>query len=333
MARWQPRREQRTQIDPFNAPDPVMPGDDAVVMEPDAHAGHASHKTFETKARPTGPRAPSADAGPSPAPAPKRPLARQRGRKADKDDPTSPWARKASRAALRMVAIVFAVIVVVNVVSIGSALVSSLFDAWTSDANDYDYYEDYYDDYDFEAASYAEGVMEDEVSSRVEAELRAYVNADDAAVASASESISLEIEDWTGLDPATLGVDATELARWALANSSYEMSDAYASAEPSEGGHLIEGDVYYYVTVPDLYTVISGISSLCYNELYDARYRGALTPDERDLVARRLESLRSAALDEPLELYCSVDYRGFVSEGGEVESVTLEGDPLEDLPL
>lgn len=337
MPRWQPRREQRTQIDPFNAPDPVMPGDDAVVMEPDAQAGHARDRAAETKARGAEQRDPNADASPSPAPRSKRTAAKRRMRRAAADDPTSPWARRASRAALRVVAALFAVIVIVNVVNIGGALVSSLFDAWSSGTSDlghhdddYDYYDD---DYDYDAAARAEADMETEASSLVEAELRAYVGAGDPEVAGAGESISLAIESWAGVDPATLGVDPTDLARWALESSSYEMSDAYAFAEPDAGGFLIEGDVFYYLTAPDLDLVVDGLASLCRDELGEALERGDLTVEERALVSERLEALKADALAEPQERFLCAEFHGSATDEGDIGQVTLDTSVPESLPI
>lgn len=338
MPRRQPRSEQRTQIDPFNAPDPIMPGDDEVVMEPDARAGRARHKTAEARTRPAESREAAVAASPSPAPSPKRPVAKRRRKKgAGADDPTSPWAKRASRMALRMVAALFAVIVIVNVVNIGGALVSSLSDAWASGTSDFDPYgdNDYYydDDYDYEAAARAELAMETEASSRVEAELQAYVGADDAAVASAGESISLKIEGWTGVDPATLGVDATELARWALESSSYEMSDAYAFAEPDAGGFFIEGDVFYYLTAPDLDLVVDGLASLCQDELGAALGRGGLTARERALVSERLEALKADALAEPQERFLCAEFHGSATDEGDVEQVALDTNVPESHPF
>lgn len=175
--------------------------------------------------------------------------------------------------------------------------------------------------------------METEASARVEAELQAYVSSEDAAVARAGEEVSRAIEDWTGVDPAALGIDATELARWALENSSYEMSDTYAFAEPDADGYSVEGDVYFYVTAPDLGTVVNGISSLCYNELYDARGRGSLTPDEQALVEGRLEALRSEALTESSERFLYAVYEGSVDEDGNVLDLSFTSDVLNGLPL
>lgn len=325
MARKQPRREPREQIDPFNAPDPIMPGDDDVAMESPASA---ALQTPEAPERRSG--------GDRPAATPKRRAPRRRAPEMrEEDDLSLPWARRASRIALRVVTGFFALIVLLTLINVIGSLASSFVD-WTSQEDeylvDYDYYDDddyYYDD----DASLAESAMEAEASARVEEELLAYVAADEASVELAGESLAQAIEDWTGVRAADLGIDVAALTRWTLDNSSYEMSDAYAFAERTSDGFSIEGDVFFYVTMPDLDIVLNGLSALSGNELSDAVARGELTSGERALLAERLERLEEEALAEPRERFLYAEYRGSVAENGQVESLTFVSDPLEDLPL
>lgn len=314
MARWQPRCEHREQIDPFNAPDPVMPGDDVVVRElPARRARRAPARASATPARPE----------PAEAPAARPPEGRRAGGR-----PRSRPGRAGGvgRGVVRVFLAIVIVIVVINVVgSLASALLG---DGPAQGDVTYDYYED---DRDYEAEARVEGVISAEAAGRVEARLEAYVGADEDVVAQVGESYEQAVEDWSGIGAEALGIDATELARWSLENSAYEMSDTYAFATPGDGGYDVTGSVFFYLTRPDPNVILEGVSSLCRGELWDAVDRGSLTPDERALVSDRLEGLRADALAEPQELFLYLDYTGFVDEGGEVTWITLESGLLDDL--
>lgn len=317
MAHRQPRSERRTQVDPFNAPDPVMPGDDVVVTGANSPLDHPRRKAAT-------------------------PVTRPNKTTASEDNLSSPKVKRASHAALRIVVVFFAIIVALSILNVVGSLVSSLFD-WTSQEDsyleDYDYDYDFdYDDDDYyydESTLLAESAMEEEASERVEAELRAYVGTDEAAVAHASERVSNALVEWVGLGPDVLGIDATELARWAMENSSYEMPEAFAFAysEPDGAGYRVEGDVFFYVTAPDLSLVIDGLASLRWDELDSAAERGSLTSGERALVSERLEALKSEALSETEERLLSASFEGSANEDGTVEDVTFSTSPLESLPL
>ena len=345
------------EIDPFNAPDPVMPGGEPEIEpvreRPDAddgigrmrrrnerkEPGHREHRASlrRDRAEEAVPDDGGADSSPievesSPA---AKPGGGRRARAAGMQPRAAAFKRAFPGAArfggkgkrggrigcLRIAIILFIVASVLGAVGDGCAgILDDIFDGGASSSDSgYSYDDSGYDSDRYDIEYQLEADCEAGAAAEVEALLGSIAAGDEAYVASGVQRVEDTFASYFGLSPAEMGVDADALVRWQLSNMTYQVSSSYAYADPAFGGYALEGTVYFDLALPTLNDILYDLSDYIYYDLDYSSYDKVLAPGDTELIAAELERLKAEI--EPWDTYQSIDYTGSAaSDGSDIET-------------
>ena len=343
------RRERHVEdvVDPFNAPDPVMPaeepeqpspseadagaaadagpgdatGDAWVGSQPDTHEWHREGATRDGHA--------PADATPGRTPARRVP-----------QPPQPDWEaqRRRKRRAARRVTIYLVVVIVLCAATVVPACVTSVLDRVSDDTDPWSYEYDFTSPLDEIDYSYdlvpASGTVDpaDPDASRnatleglalqaVEDNLAGIPAGTDPYPMLAAQVFSAEFRDSCGLDPAEVGVDAQALATELLPQATFEVSDPIVyDAYGEEPGEPFETDAMVSVDaeIPDLASVAWDLGSYVEWDL-ELEPGDEPTEKQRRLVAEELDRL--LAETDPDSSFVLVDVTCEVDEAGQATVV------------
>lgn len=314
---WNLRPYDDSQIDPFNAPDPIMPSDEPSFEGSDADDGaerlkrhelerrleqarrnaarghgHQSHPWHAPAAAPVSAdpitvEKSAADTGASSAPA-KPPRTRKRHEQVKPRGAGSgvPATHKVRRA------ITFIVIVMVASSLIPAMVTCSLDrdDSSSSIDEDYGYTET-------ELAIKADA--EDEMTRQMEGLLDDVATGNELARGLAEEAFADACGLYLGLSPEEAGIDSAAVVSWLLENTSYDPPETSCYVYNMGGSYEISGTVYVDVSVPSLSDVAYSLRWDVPDGIWETRDDGTTMVAEggaaalQEELARILEERRS----------------------------------------
>lgn len=314
------------QIDPFNAPDPIMPGGEQTMDPGEAHGGglerfsrtrageskrrHTSHHYQAPREHADAYEAPSTDGTPGTVAAERaRHAAEETKRAAQKAKRAAKAAAKRARGSERQSSrrgcLTVAILLVIAFSMLGScsSILSELFyssdfsfsnsDSYSSDT--YTYTSGLTSEEAYALEDAVEGAAMDQFALDMDALLADEDNAMIQRLAARfSESFSLYCN--TSVENA--GLDATAVARWALNATHCEATDANMWAD-SYDDLFFTGSVYFDAFVPDVDDVAYELSMYVYDHFADS-YRTGMVFDEtqRAELAEALTQAEESALAE-----------------------------------
>lgn len=123
------------------------------------------------------------------------------------------------------------------------------------------------------------------------------------------------------------GIDPTEIARWYLNHTTYDLSD---SDETGANFYAYTGDgntswvcrAFFHVTAPGSGSVTWNLASFAYN--LKQQHDGMLTDADKQSIRAKLEELEGQA--EQQDNYVSVDFEGTCNEDGSNAKATIDED-------
>lgn len=336
-----------TQIDPFNAPDPVMPGgepDLGLHGDVDLHDGdgldrmarrnerhepghheHRPHLSHDENDRHPAGGAPSPvedaeeEGGHSPEFSSesaerrwRRARHREDVRRARAEYRSERKGAKKGRTGCLVLLIIF-LLFGSWIGSFASCVFSTIEDAFDGDSS-YDYEDDGYGDATYDSVTAYDAVAEEFSSSTAEYELDSLVGGDEHYVGLVAQNFSEDFESWTGTSVEEAGIDADEVARWALAHTTYDIESAYVFGEQTSDGYAFESTVYFYLYAPRTSELAAGLSTFMSDE-YDLWSGEVLTDGDREDIRAELERLMDEA--EAGENYMSFDFAVTMDADGE----------------
>lgn len=158
--------------------------------------------------------------------------------------------------------------------------------------------------------------------------LDALVEKDEATVKQVAGHIDA---DFAHYDPEltleSVGIDPTEIARWYLDHTTYDLSD---SDETGANFYAYTGDgntswvcrAFFHVTAPGSGSVTWNLASFAYN--LKQQHDGMLTDADKQSIRAKLEELEGQA--EQQDNYVSVDFEGTCNEDGSNAKATIDED-------
>ena len=286
---WKPHfTDPEPNIDPFNAPDPIMPGGEPDFEmsreQPDAddgigrmarrnerkepgHGKHRPQRARHDRNSDSGSAKP-ADAPVSPVreetpPEPKAASTgrRERGQRERRIVERGvrktvtggrPEKRRNSFGCLIVFILFFTLSGAIGALFEGcSSCVDSLFSE-----DDYTYEEDYtYDDsYDYDGAAYdtARDALDEATESATIEELEFALSGGEPYVERVMAGFSYGFTNIMGFTPEEAGIDVRPIAERVLARGTYDVDSVYAFGDATADGFAFECSSYFYITMPDL---------------------------------------------------------------------------------
>ena len=345
-------------IDPFNAPDPIMPGGEPDFEparehpDPDDGIGRIARRNemkepghFLHRARRDEPTAPSRSTSPvtpedAPAPqntprVPEKPARRRQApfRAASATTPSTSEERgKTRRKSLGcIVALIIAFTLFSNLFGLLASGCSAMMDIFfESDADssydyDYDYEYEYSDEYDHEAESAAEEAGDAKAWEITADNLESMVNAEEPFLGSTVEALGQTIESYTGYTADELGIDTEAAARSLLERSSYEIDHSYTFVDPASEGYALDCSIYFYVHFPNYRDAVSELSETIWDlEAEGFLEDGTLPEDLSAQIREDFTTLLDETSDE--ERYLYLELVGTADEeGGNVQVSLADG--------
>lgn len=337
------------QVDPFNAPDPIMPGGEQSMDPGDTSGGglerfgrrrrrggpsrrQAAHNYQAPIERPDAYEAPSTDGTPGTV---ARERARQAKAKAREKMRAAKSAATGGRGGRRRGCLI--VIIFLFVISgVASALVEScgaLFDDLVSSDSATTSYGDYDADYGYDVVYTSESALEEHASSQLPGMF-------DELLADEGGTLTQELAGafdenftaWCMVPPAEVGIDSTEVARWVLDNTVCELDSIYANATSDPYGDVpYEVSVYFYCSSPD-------VDDLCF-EMSDhfsdlrARRGSAVLPEDLAEITATFEDVKERVLSETeadTPAYVSLECTGSIDEDGSNPRISINPDSWEE---
>ena len=345
-----------TEIDPFNAPDPIMPGgepdlglrDDGDLHDGDGldrmarrnerhepgrreHRPHLSHDTDDAQPADAYP------AGGAPSPVKGAEEAGDHSPEFSSESAERRWRRARHREDVRraraeyrserkgakkgrtgcLVLLIIFLLFGSWIGSFASCVFSTIEDAFDGDSSydySYDYEDDGYEDATYDSVTAYDAVAEEFSSSTAEHELDSLVGGDEYYVGLVAQNFSEDFESWTGASVEDAGIDADEVARWALAHTTYDIESTYVFGDQTSDGYTFESTVYFYLYAPRTSELAAGLSTFMSDE-YDLWSGEVLTDGDREDIHAELERLMDEA--EASENYMAFDFAVTMDADGE----------------
>lgn len=360
---WKPHfTDPEPNIDPFNAPDPIMPGGEPDFEmsreQPDAddgigrmarrnerkepgHGKHRPQRARHDRSSDSGSAKP-ADAPVSPVreetpPEPKAASTgrRERGqrerrivergvRKTVTDG--RPEKRRNSFGCLIVFILFFTLSGAIGALFEGcSSCVDSLFSE-----DDYTYEEDYtYEDsYDYDGAAYdtARDALDEATESATIEELEFALSGGEPYVERVMAGFSYGFTNIMGFTPEEAGIDVRPIAERVLARGTYDVDSVYAFGDATADGFAFECSSYFYITMPDLmelgYDAADFLRGL--NDGIEAA--ADVTDSDRaeleTFLTQEVETLTPTEMYESMEFTATADAEGVVTDGPVLDSDT-----------
>lgn len=158
--------------------------------------------------------------------------------------------------------------------------------------------------------------------------LDALVEKDEATVKQVAGHIDA---DFAHYDPEltleSVGIDPTEIARWYLDHTTYDLSDSDETganfyAYTDDGNTSWVCRAFFHVTAPGSGSVTWNLASFAYN--LKQQHDGMLTDADKQSIRAKLEELEGQA--EQQDNYVSVDFEGTCNEDGSNAKATIDED-------
>lgn len=125
----------------------------------------------------------------------------------------------------------------------------------------------------------------------------------------------------------SVGIDPTEIARWYLDHTTYDLSDSDETganfyAYTDDGNTSWVCRAFFHVTAPGSGSVTWNLASFAYN--LKQQHDGMLTDADKQSIRAKLEELEGQA--EQQDNYVSVDFEGTCNEDGSNAKATIDED-------
>ena len=319
------------QIDPFNAPDPIMPGGEQTMDPGEAHGGglerfsrtrageskrrHTSHHYQAPREHADAYEAPSTDGTPGTVAAERaRHAAEETKRAAQKAKRAAKAAAKRARGSERQSSrrgcLVKAILLVIAFSMLGScsSILSELFYSNDYSISSSDSYSS--DSYSSDTYTYSNGLTSEEMSELEHAVERAAMDQFmldmDALLADGDGTLSQRLATrfsesfslYCNTTVENAGLDAAAVARWALDAVRFEVTGANMWAD-SYDDLFFTGSVYFDAFVPDVDDVAYELSSYIYDHFADSYSTGMVFDEtQRAELAEALTQAEESALAE-----------------------------------
>lgn len=364
MARRGTRRSEQDEkvIDPFNAPDPIMPHDEpdlAGVYDPivspdedtddafrpskdrtvgtkkDTHTWHDPSYTAPTY------EAPEVQETPAPKPLPRR---RHRKRYAN----PSPVPQHRRKTANRILGLFFIIIVISQVLTIIPSCIDSISSSF-SDDGEYDYTFDYAYIDPFEDLNYSytlqpatasidpalswydnETTADNLASDVLRTEIDKMAAGESPYSEQASAAFSYEFTDSCGFELDEVGLDSQTISSDITSKITYKVSSVsiYTSGdESSQAGYDVSGIIFFYANCPDVDSIAWDLASYI---TYDLDLEPGDEIDDKDLDLIAEEYNRLIAETPIRECFVTADVSGEVIPGGSNLTLSLNETTWDD---
>lgn len=312
------------QTDPFNAGDPTMPWDsephDAGSPDSSAsqeEAAERGRKRSETAKRQPARRGRERSTASSPKSKTNRDTHDTAKSKAEKKDDK----RVGCETIVGSIFVMFvALCVLIGIVTFFMVSCSDS-DSGTSD----DSSETQSQAFDYDAV---QSLLIEQEQDALKRRLDALVEKDEATVKQVAGHIDA---DFAHYDPEltleSVGIDPTEIARWYLDHTTYDLSDSDETganfyAYTDDGNTSWVCRAFFHVTAPGPGSVTWNLASFAYN--LKQQHDGMLTDADKQGIRAKLEELEGQA--EQQDNYVSVDFVGTCDEDGSNAKATIDED-------
>ena len=343
-------------IDPFNAPDPIMPGGEPDFLQQETRdidgiervvlrnerkePGHSAHRARlpwkrsrsdaahqqrnASPVRSESDEAPShTRTAPDAAPTRRRPSP---PRRLDEAGNTRGNKRKRGCGCLVFLLVMIIISSLGGVIaSCSDSLEAGFEDSWSSgytwseNSDGFVNDEEYYDyDVAYQLEEDFEDLCRDETRGIFDAMAAGDATYADLVVSGFTESLDV----YLGISPADAGIDTAAIAQQALASIDYELDSAYAYTYASEDGYDLTCTVYLDFSMIDVRDLAYGLSTYVseHEDLDQAIYNGALTEEDKQLLRDELARLMNNP--EAYETFTYIDYVGAAELDGTELAIT-----------
>lgn len=308
------------QTDPFNAGDPTMPWD-SEPLDAGSSDGRASQEEAAERDRKRSETA-------------KRQSARRERERSTTSSPKSKTNRDTHDTAKSkddkrvgcetIVASIFVMFVALCVlIGIVALFMVSCSDSDTGTSGDTSETQSRAFDYDT-----VQSLLIEQEQDVLEQRLDALAEKDEATVKQVAGHIDA---DFAHYDPEltleSVGIDPTEIARWYLDHTTYDLSDSDGTganfyAYTDDGNTSWVCRAFFHVTAPGPGSVTWNLASFAYN--LKQQHDGMLTDADKQSIRAKLEELEGQA--EQQDNYVSVDFVGTCDEDGSNAKATIDED-------
>lgn len=308
------------QTDPFNAGDPTMPWD-SEPLDAGSSDGRASQEEAAERDRKRSETA-------------KRQSARRERERSTTSSPKSKTNRDTHDTAKSkddkrvgcetIVASIFVMFVALCVlIGIVALFMVSCSDSDTGTSGDTSETQSRAFDYDT-----VQSLLIEQEQDVLEQRLDALAEKDEATVKQVAGHIDA---DYAHYDPEltleSVGIDPTEIARWYLDHTTYDLSDSDETganfyAYTDDGNTSWVCRAFFHVTAPGPGSVTWNLASFAYN--LKQQHDGMLTDADKQSIRAKLEELEGQA--EQQDNYVSVDFVGTCDEDGSNAKATIDED-------
>lgn len=353
---WEPRTHEREpNIDPFNAPDPIMPGGEPEFEppreRPDAddgvgrmvrrnerkEPGHGKHRP-QRSWRSLDSTPSSADSGPvSPIREEEDGARHAQGKQQDLESSANAWrARKAAKRrsgdgsgwkkrSSRLGCLIAFIFMLAF-----SGIVSTLFESCSSCVDSVffeDTYEDDYDDtyYDYDSDAY--WLAQDDLKAATEevtvSALEAAREGDVAYREIVASAFADAFTKASGVEPESIGLDTLEISELILSNITYDIDSIYAFGDATEDGFVFSCSSYFDFTIPSARDLGYQVGEFVLGLVPDASASPSLSVDDQLAVKAYVEQELEHA--EVFENYSSMEF----AATADAEGAVLEGPVLD----
>lgn len=308
------------QTDPFNAGDPTMPWD-SEPLDAGSSDGRASQEEAAERDRKRSEPA-------------KRQSARRERERSTTSSPKSKTNRDTHDTAKSkddkrvgcetIVASIFVMFVALCVlIGIVALFMVSCSDSDTGTSGDTSETQSRAFDYDT-----VQSLLIEQEQDVLEQRLDALAEKDEATVKQVAGHIDA---DFAHYDPEltleSVGIDPTEIARWYLDHTTYDLSDSDETganfyAYTDDGNTSWVCRAFFHVTAPGPGSVTWNLASFAYN--LKQQHDGMLTDADKQSIRAKLEELEGQA--EQQDNYVSVDFVGTCDEDGSNAKATIDED-------
>lgn len=308
------------QTDPFNAGDPTMPWD-SEPLDAGSSDGRASQEEAAERDRKRSETA-------------KRQSARRERERSTTSSPKSKTNRNTHDTAKSkddkrvgcetIVASIFVMFVALCVlIGIVALFMVSCSDSDTGTSGDTSETQSRAFDYDT-----VQSLLIEQEQDVLEQRLDALAEKDEATVKQVAGHIDADFAHYNPeLTLESVGIDPTEIARWYLDHTTYDLSDSDETganfyAYTDDGNTSWVCRAFFHVTAPGPGSVTWNLASFAYN--LKQQHDGMLTDADKQSIRAKLEELEGQA--EQQDNYVSVDFVGTCDEDGSNAKATIDED-------
>lgn len=308
------------QTDPFNAGDPTMPWD-SEPLDAGSSDGRASQEEAAERDRKRSETA-------------KRQSARRERERSTTSSPKSKTNRDTRDTAKSkddkrvgcetIVASIFVMFVALCVlIGIVALFMVSCSDSDTGTSGDTSETQSRAFDYDT-----VQSLLIEQEQDVLEQRLDALAEKDEATVKQVAGHIDADFAHYNPeLTLESVGIDPTEIARWYLDHTTYDLSDSDETganfyAYTDDGNTSWVCRAFFHVTAPGPGSVTWNLASFAYN--LKQQHDGMLTDADKQSIRAKLEELEGQA--EQQDNYVSVDFVGTCDEDGSNAKATIDED-------